>query len=81
MFGDWFTELDANVWSSGPGLHGHEARLPEGQPVVPADARDPRAESLLHLGLERYRRGERDDVWSLEPLYLRPSSAEEKWKT
>jgi hypothetical protein len=47
---------------------------------VEADSLDPRPESLLALGLARYLRGERDDLWGLEPLYLRPSSAEEQWK-
>ena len=38
------------------------------------------AESLLVLGLARYRANERDDVFALEPLYLRASSAEEQWR-
>jgi tRNA A37 threonylcarbamoyladenosine modification protein TsaB len=46
--------------------------------VSPSDW-DPRPESILCLGLARYLAGERDDVYALEPLYLRPSSAEEKW--
>ena len=54
--------------------------MPAGVPVVPSECWDPRAESLLRLGLERYRAGQRDDVWAVEPLYLRPSAAEEKWK-
>ena len=33
----------------------------------------------LRLGLARYAAGERDDVWALEPLYLRPSAAEQQW--
>jgi len=40
---------------------------------------DPQPESLLRLGLARHQKGERDNVWALEPLYLRASSAEEKW--
>jgi hypothetical protein len=49
-------------------------------PVVDEKFWDPEPESLLRLGLVRYRAGERDDIWSLEPLYLRPSAAEEQWK-
>jgi tRNA A37 threonylcarbamoyladenosine modification protein TsaB len=53
--------------------------LPPGTPVVPAEEWDPRPESLLRLGLPRFLRGEADDVHSVEPLYLRRSSAEEQW--
>jgi tRNA threonylcarbamoyladenosine biosynthesis protein TsaB len=78
-FPDWLAGLDKGTWVSGPGLRGHESRLPEGTPIVDPRHWDPRAESLLHIGLRRYQAGERDDLWTLEPLYLRPSAAEEKW--
>jgi tRNA threonylcarbamoyladenosine biosynthesis protein TsaB len=77
---EWLPGLSAGVWVSGPGLRKHEKRLPPEVRRVEADSLDPRPESLLALGLARYLRGERDDLWSLEPLYLRPSSAEEQWK-
>jgi hypothetical protein len=32
------------------------------------------------LGWARYQAGERDNVWTAEPLYLRPSSAEIQWQ-
>jgi tRNA threonylcarbamoyladenosine biosynthesis protein TsaB len=79
-FSEWLAQAEASVWVSGPGLRGREGRLPEGTRPVEAGLWDPRPESLLRIGLARYRRGERDDVWALEPLYLRPSSAEERWK-
>lgn len=62
---------------SGPGLHLYAKRL-EGRTVDPTHW-DPRVESLLTLGLARHRRGERDDLYRLEPHYVRPSSAEEQW--
>jgi tRNA threonylcarbamoyladenosine biosynthesis protein TsaB len=77
---DWLAGLECDVWVTGPGLRGTQDRLPEGTPTVEPAQWDPQAESLLRLGLERYRAGLRDDVWALEPLYLRPSSAEEKWQ-
>lgn len=76
---DWPAQRDSSVWVTGPGLYAYRPRLPGGTPVVDATAWDPRPESVLRLGLARYRSGERDDFWTLEPLYLRPSSAEEKW--
>jgi tRNA threonylcarbamoyladenosine biosynthesis protein TsaB len=78
-FPEWLARLGEGVWVSGPGLRGHEARLPPGTPVVPPETWDPKPESLLRLGLPRFLRGESDDVYAVEPLYLRRSSAEEQW--
>lgn len=76
---DWLADLDTGVWVSGPAVSDVAARLP-GRPLADPAARQPGAESLLALGLERLARGEKDDQWKLEPLYLRPSNAEEKWR-
>ena len=77
---DWLSQRSGNAWVSGPGLSAYRARLPENIPVAAANDWEPRAESLLALGLHRYQAGERDDPWSLEPIYLRPTAAEEQWK-
>jgi tRNA threonylcarbamoyladenosine biosynthesis protein TsaB len=79
-FADWLAGRAADARATGPGLHKWAGRLPAGVPVVDAAAWDPRPASVLRLGLARYAAGERDDVWALEPLYLRPSAAEEQWK-
>jgi tRNA threonylcarbamoyladenosine biosynthesis protein TsaB len=79
-FAEWLEQRQPSAWVTGPGLRVAGRRLPDGVPVVGAEHWEPQAESLLKLGLERYRRGERDDVWSAEPLYLRPSAAEEQWR-
>jgi tRNA threonylcarbamoyladenosine biosynthesis protein TsaB len=76
-FADWQAGLENETWVSGPGLRGNESRLDERR-LVEAARREPLPESLLRLGLDRFKRGERDDFWTLEPLYLRPSAAEEK---
>src|SRR5438552_1750599 len=76
---DWLAGREPDAWVSGPGLHSLAARL-RGVPMVPSQDWEPRAESLLQIGCEQLLRGERHDLWSLEPLYLRPSSAEEKWR-
>ncbi len=78
-FEQWLATLSPGAWVTGPGLAGQGARLPNSIRVVPEADWTPRAESLLALGLERWQRGERDDPFAIEPLYLRPSSAEEKW--
>lgn len=76
---DWLRERDPLTWISGPWLQEHAERLPGELRLVAEEFRQPRVENLLELGLARYVAGERDDPWLLEPLYLRPSSAEEKW--
>jgi tRNA threonylcarbamoyladenosine biosynthesis protein TsaB len=78
-FADWLADRRPGAWVSGPGLARWEAHLPADVPRVGADRRDPLPETVLRLGLERWRAGERDDVFAAEPLYLRPSSAEEQW--
>ena len=77
-FVDWLSDRATDAWVSGAGLHRWAARLPAGIPVVDATLWDPQPESLLQLGLRRYSLGDRDDPFALEPLYLRPSSAEEQ---
>jgi len=81
LFGAWLETLLEGVWVSGPGLRGQERLLPSGVRAVDAAHWDPLPGSLLELGLARYQRGERDDLWTVEPLYLRPSAAEEQWQS
>jgi tRNA threonylcarbamoyladenosine biosynthesis protein TsaB len=78
-FDDWLNALEPGICVSGPGIRGHEEALRDAQ-LAPSDDWDPRAESLLRLGCARFQRGEQDDMWSVEPLYLRPSAAETQWK-
>jgi tRNA threonylcarbamoyladenosine biosynthesis protein TsaB len=68
-----------HVAVTGPGLETFADRLPAELTLVPKEAWLPEAASLLTLGLERLRKGERDHPFAVEPLYLRVSSAEEKW--
>jgi tRNA threonylcarbamoyladenosine biosynthesis protein TsaB len=63
----------------GPGLDRYAPALTHAQ-LAPPETWFARAESLLRLGIERWRRGDRDDVFGIEPLYLRASSAEEMWR-
>lgn len=77
---EWLADAPA-PWVSGPGLRLHHARLPASICAVDESLREPRAESLLALALKRWHAGERDDLFAVEPLYLRPSSAEEQWQS
>src|SRR5262249_15538734 len=70
---DWLSERDPDAWVTGPGLRVYGSRLPGTAKLVETTAWSPQPESILRLGLTRYEAGEGDDLWSLEPLYLRPS--------
>jgi tRNA threonylcarbamoyladenosine biosynthesis protein TsaB len=80
-FSTWIQSVPRGDWVSGPGLRTFAGRLPAHLNTPDEDAWDPHPRSILEIGLARYWAGERDDHWKLEPLYLRPSSAEEKWAT
>jgi tRNA threonylcarbamoyladenosine biosynthesis protein TsaB len=68
------------AWVSGPGVALVQDRLPAScRAVGPAD-REPRPATLLRLALARPDLDRGDDPWALEPLYARPSSAEQNWK-
>lgn len=79
-FTTWLAGHDPAAHVSGPGLIKWQAHLPNDVLLVPETAREPGVVSLLTLGLARHRNEERDDLFTVEPLYLRPSSAEEQWK-
>jgi tRNA threonylcarbamoyladenosine biosynthesis protein TsaB len=79
-FADWLTKREPSAWVTGPGLRKWAPHLPAEVPPLEASLWEPQPASLLRIGLARYRAGARDDLWTLEPLYLRPSSAEEQWQ-
>ena len=68
-----------HVAVTGPGLEVFAARLPAELTVLPRETWLPLPASLLKVGLASFEKGERDNVHGVEPLYLRASSAEEKW--
>jgi tRNA threonylcarbamoyladenosine biosynthesis protein TsaB len=76
---EWLRGLRPDVLVAGPALALVETELPLGACAVPVEQRDADLHGLLLAGLARYDRGERDDPWRCEPLYLRRSSAEETW--
>lgn len=74
---EWLNGLPRGAWVSGPGVSAYDARIPPDCPRVPEPDREPRVESALAVGA-RVRPLTRDELFALEPLYLRGSSAEEK---
>jgi tRNA threonylcarbamoyladenosine biosynthesis protein TsaB len=79
-FAEWLRDRRIDAWVSGPGLLKWRSQVPGSVPCIETEDWAPRVESLLALGLGRYTANERDDVFALEPLYLRASSAEEQWR-
>jgi tRNA threonylcarbamoyladenosine biosynthesis protein TsaB len=79
-FAAWLAIRDRTAWVSGPGLARYRERLPVDASFAPADRWSPGLDSLLLLASRRLDAGERDDVCTLEPLYLRASSAELQWR-
>ena len=75
---EWLASRDPAAHVSGPGVEAYAERL-AGLPLVEEANRAVTAQGLLRLGLRRFLAGEHDDVWALEPIYLRPSAAEEQW--
>jgi tRNA threonylcarbamoyladenosine biosynthesis protein TsaB len=71
--------LAAGTWVSGPGVKVHADRIPSGCSLVAEADREPRVESLFAVGSRRTP-ATREELFALEPLYLRGSSAEEKRK-
>jgi tRNA threonylcarbamoyladenosine biosynthesis protein TsaB len=76
---DWARERNPVTPVTGPGVRVAEAWLPAPTPTVAADRREATIAALLAVGLERWQDGGPDDPMRLEPIYLRPSSAEEQW--
>jgi tRNA threonylcarbamoyladenosine biosynthesis protein TsaB len=79
-FADWLANGPAPR-VSGPGLRLHRTRFHSTIQLVNESEWEPKVESLLRLALTQWQSGERADLFALEPLYLRPSSAEEKWQS
>ncbi|MGL6073071.1 MAG: tRNA (adenosine(37)-N6)-threonylcarbamoyltransferase complex dimerization subunit type 1 TsaB [Fimbriiglobus sp.] len=76
-FADWASELAPGSIVTGPGLTLFETKLPSHVTALPEELRMPDPESLWRAGhlLTPVTRAE---LMALEPLYLRPSSAEEQ---
>jgi tRNA threonylcarbamoyladenosine biosynthesis protein TsaB len=75
---NFLAQHDPATWFTGPALHIWAERLPPELRSLEQQHWDPQVGSLLEAGLSRWFVGERDDPWRLEPLYARPSAAEEK---
>ncbi|HJZ55956.1 MAG TPA: tRNA (adenosine(37)-N6)-threonylcarbamoyltransferase complex dimerization subunit type 1 TsaB [Gemmataceae bacterium] len=69
--------LPPGTWVSGPGVKVYADRIPPGCRLVPEADRESSVESLFRAG-QTLPPTTREELFRLEPLYLRGSSAEEK---
>ncbi|GBD37716.1 tRNA threonylcarbamoyladenosine biosynthesis protein TsaB [bacterium HR36] len=81
-FSEWLTDLTTPLRVSGPALESatFRARLPPTVSVVESALWHPQLPAMLDLALDLWQRQEFADTWRFEPLYLRPSEAEEAWE-
>jgi tRNA threonylcarbamoyladenosine biosynthesis protein TsaB len=77
--GAFAAQLPVGEWLSGPGVSAYDGQLPTMNPRAAEADREPRIESAFAVGL-RLAPLTREELFALEPLYLRGSSAEEKAK-
>lgn len=75
----WRASLRAGSTITGPGLRQQRAKLPSTIQLLDEPLWDPSLPSLLALGHQQLLEKKFADSFSLEPLYLRASSAEEQW--
>lgn len=76
---DWLAGLSDDDTVAGPGLERILTDLTGRTRALERAAWVPTAVEIGRLGLARARAGVFSDPWTLEPLYLRRSSAEENW--
>jgi tRNA threonylcarbamoyladenosine biosynthesis protein TsaB len=77
--GEFAARLPGGEWLSGPGVSVYESQLPTANPRTPEADREPRIACVFAVGL-RLPPLTKEELFALEPLYLRGSSAEEKAK-
>lgn len=76
---DWLAIRPREVGVTGPGLRLVSHLLPTETPTAALDDCEAAVAGVLRVGWPRFVAGQRDDPFLLEPIYLRPSSAEEQW--
>jgi tRNA threonylcarbamoyladenosine biosynthesis protein TsaB len=77
----WLARLEPATVILGPALDSPRIRsaLPVGLEILDSALNYPVGHRLIELARESWSSGRRDDPWTLEPRYLRESSAEEQW--
>ena len=76
---NWLNQLEANTVVTGDGLRPVREQLQSkaGVTIANESCWESSAGSIGRFAFAQYQLGKRDDFWKLEPVYFRPSSAEE----
>lgn len=74
----WLSHLDPSTVATGPGLERHAEVAAARCRVLPRSFWTPQATVVARIGELQAQAGTTDDVWTIEPFYLRKSGAEEK---
>jgi len=77
---EWIASLTPEDVVTGPGLERQPADLAARCRVLPEECWIPRAAWVGVLAERQLAAGLVTDAWSLQPLYIRKSAAEEKWE-
>lgn len=75
----WLGSLYAGIAVAGPVLTKLRSQLPATVPVMPENCWQPALAAMLQLAQQSFDAEAWADPFTLEPLYLRASSAEEQW--
>jgi tRNA threonylcarbamoyladenosine biosynthesis protein TsaB len=75
---DWARSLDPSALIIGPALEKYRDLVPASHHIAAEPDWWPRADRVIQLGLRQFRTTPLREYYTLEPLYLRPSAAEEK---
>lgn len=75
----WCRERTAQHAVTGPGISRFRKVFADQTRVLPEDLWTPQAGVVARIGADLLAAGKTADVWSLEPRYMKPSSAEEQW--
>lgn len=74
----WLSGLEPGICVASPMLRKVADRVPSHVRCLPSEHWSASASGVARLAARRYRAGERQEIWSLTPIYCRRSAAEEK---
>lgn len=75
----WLASLGPDDIVTGPGLTKVTSYPTAARSLVTPETTQPSARVLALVARRQVLAGEADDFWTLAPIYLRPSAAEEQW--